>query len=341
MIIFRKFVLSFDDASLLGFSKRISVMKLQIIALARVLSIHPTSDPTKKLAVGSDFLGSLYRSIIPITQSDVALFLTYILKNCCQVYFSCFEKWLFQGFLVDQFKELFILFDPSYKEKTKAHFDKAYLINKQAVPLFLQGWEEDILLCGKYTMLLKQYNPTHPIFTMDRIVLNVCLTHAELDELKLKCSDYSKTARELCGEPVTVAAIFKEKHRKRGELQLKMAENAKLAYEKWQLEQEAKAAAAAKFREHQREELKLQIEEIREQKLAEKKANIQRELNYLREAQDIEDQRLMAENTERAKRIAYYEELNRLIEEKHDRTEKLVAKLRDEVKTVPDGGELS
>lgn len=259
------------------------------------------------------------------------MFLMFILKNCCQVYFSCFEKWIFQGHLVDQHKELFVRFIGSYNEKTKAHFDKAYQIQRDDVPAFLHGCENDILVCGKYTMLLRQYNPTHPIFTMDRFKLKVCVTFGEQAELQRQCEEYVRTARALCGPPVKVAQVLKQKHEKREALQRVVAEKAKQNFEKWKVEQETRAIERSRIREQQREELRLQMEEIRGQKLAEKKANILRELMYLKEAQDVEDQRLLAENVERKKRIEYYEELNRMIEEKHARTEKLVAQLRREL----------
>lgn len=166
---------------------------------------------------------------------------------------------------------------------------------------------------------------------MDRFKLKVCLDHRSIEEIQKKCNDYLAHARILCGDPVNVADIFKMKHQKHAALQARIEENTRQNYEKWKNEQEQKAIDLQKFRTQQREELKLQMEEIREQKLSEKKANIERELMYLKEAEAIEDQRLLAENIERKKRIEYYEELNRLIDEKKRRTERLVAKLKSEL----------
>lgn len=338
LISFRKFVLSFDDQTVLSLQKRTVGLRNQITTLAKILDIHPSSDGTKQLAQGSEFLVCLFKATVPITEPEVRTFLMFILKNCCQVYFSCFEKWIFQGLLIDQHKELFICFvGGGYNEKTKAHFDKAYQIRRDAVPAFLHGCETDILVCGKYTMLLRQYNSTHPIFTMDRFRLKAYVTFAEQAPLRRQCEEYIRTAKALCGPSVTVAQVLKAKDQKRAELQKLVAEKAKQNQEKWRVEQEAHVIELNRVREQQREELRLQMEEIREQKFAEKKANILRELAYLKEAQELEDQQLLAENVERRKRIEYYEELNRMIEEKQARTEKLVAQLRTEIKVKEKG----
>lgn len=166
---------------------------------------------------------------------------------------------------------------------------------------------------------------------MDRFKLKVCLDHRSIEEVMKKCNDYLAHARILCGDPVNVADIFKMKYQKHAALQARIEENTRQNFEKWKNEQEQKAIDLQKFRTQQREELKLQMEEIREQKLTEKKANIARELMYLKEAEAIEDERLLAENIERKKRIEYYEELNRLIDEKRERTEKIVSKLKSEL----------
>lgn len=152
-------MLSFEDNTLLAYSHRIKHMKKQLVSLTKVLRIHPLGQAITKLPDGSEFLGFLYREIIGITQTDISLFLVYILGNCCQVYFSNFEKWLFFGHFEDPCNELFICYVNAYHANTKTYFDKAYQIRKQSVPLFLQGYEEDILLCGKYTNLLRTYKP--------------------------------------------------------------------------------------------------------------------------------------------------------------------------------------
>ena len=69
------------------------------------------------------------------------------------------QKWIFYGLLEDNSKELFICFVDHYREQTKYFYDKAYFVRKDTVPGFFQNYEEQILQCGKYTMLLKAYKP--------------------------------------------------------------------------------------------------------------------------------------------------------------------------------------
>lgn len=109
--------------------------------------------------IGSDFLAYLYKELINVTKADVRLFYISIMKSCCNVYFSRYQKWLFQGYLDDSEDELFICYVDHYLPNTKHFFDKAYMIKKASVPDFLRGHEDDILLCGKYTMLLKSFKP--------------------------------------------------------------------------------------------------------------------------------------------------------------------------------------
>lgn len=66
--------------------------------------------------------------------------------------------------LDDPRNELFICFVDHYRANTKYFFDKAYYVRKESVPGFLQGLEDQILQCGKYTMLLRAYNPSVSCF---------------------------------------------------------------------------------------------------------------------------------------------------------------------------------
>lgn len=74
-------------------------------------------------------------------------------------FFSRFSNWIYNGIVEDPGQELFIEFMNYYLPKTKSYFDKAFVVKQSSVPGFLQGWENSILLCGKYSNLLKLYNP--------------------------------------------------------------------------------------------------------------------------------------------------------------------------------------
>ena len=73
--------------------------------------------------------------------------------------FRHLQKWIYYGLLDDPCNELFVGFVDHYRENTKYYYDKAYFVRKESVPGFFQNFEDQILQCGKYTMLLKAYKP--------------------------------------------------------------------------------------------------------------------------------------------------------------------------------------
>lgn len=139
-----------------------STMKLRkiVIHLARFLNIHPSSAGNQiAIPTGSDFLRLLYEEYTKVLDNDLKCFYIELLKSCCEVYYLRYQEWFYHGQLEDPHKELFIYFVDHYNENTKNYFDKAYLIRKQSVPAFLHGCTDNVLLCGKYTMLLKSFKP--------------------------------------------------------------------------------------------------------------------------------------------------------------------------------------
>lgn len=155
---YRDLVYSQDVESLLEFSANTKDIRAILVHLTKFLNIHPSSIYQNKLPTGSDFLGILYKEYTTIYKYEIKCFFVESLKSCCQIYFNNFHKWLFHGSIDDSHRELFIYFVDHYRPNTKYFFDKAYLIRKQSVPGFLDGCAENILLCGKYTMLLKSFN---------------------------------------------------------------------------------------------------------------------------------------------------------------------------------------
>ncbi|CAO1392141.1 unnamed protein product [Diamesa tonsa] len=313
---YRKIVLSITTNSLSVLILQISKMKKILISLAEFLKIHPSSICNQVLPIGSDFLGFLYNEFITISQPDIKSFFTYLLKSCCNVYFSCYRKWLFEGLLDDPNKELFIYFVDTYRPKTKFFFDKAYVIRRQSVPRFLQGFENDILLCGKYTMLLKSYKPQHPFFTLKMLPITVCLTQESINELNKECSNFQAAARIACGNNVSVDNILMERKGKEHQYytlsKVKNLENTK----RWREEQDAKAVELCRTKQIKLAGLQLQIQEIKERKLRQRMENIELDRRYLEEAENIETELLQQENTERLKRVEYYQQLNAMMDER-------------------------
>ncbi|XP_053683843.1 gamma-tubulin complex component 6 [Sabethes cyaneus] len=325
---FRIVAYSYEGSSLLQLQRQIEPMRRQILALAKFCGIHPEHESDKDFPIGSVFLDHLYKEIIYITCPDVSCFLLHILKNCCSAYFLLFQQWLFGGQLHDPSGELFIYFVNHYRPKTKHHFDKAFLIRRQAVPGFLRGYEEDILLCGKYTMLLKAFRPTHPIFSLKIPKLEVCLSYGSVEQLKTRWLQYVTKAREICGPAVSVQQLYEEKEQAREQFLRQVEENFRRCMAQWRLDQDAEAEQLRRRKERQREELLDQLNEIRENKLAARRQDLELELRVQQEALGIENRRLLAENLEREKTIEGYRELNQMMDEKQKRAEGEVVRLK-------------
>ncbi|XP_038110472.1 gamma-tubulin complex component 6 [Culex quinquefasciatus] len=336
---FRIVVHSYSGRSLLQLQRKVEPLKKQILALAKFCGIHPRHETDYDFPIGSVFLDHLYKELIHITDTDVSTFLLHILKHCCHAYFLLFQQWLFAGQLHDPSGELFIYFVNHYRPKTKHFFDKAFLIRRQAVPGFLKGYEEDILLCGKYTMLLKAFRPTHPIFTLKFPKLEVCLSYRSINALKLRWLQYVARARDICGASVSVRALYEQKERERQEFFRLVEENFRRSMDQWRQDQDAEAAELRRKRERQAEELRDQLIEIREGKQAAKRAELELEEKYRHEGLVFENRRMMAENLEREKTVESYRELNRMMDERKVKAEAEVDRLK--VQLRGDGGDSS
>lgn len=155
---YRDIVYSQKVDTILEFTQNTKNIRAILVHITKFLNIHPTSKFKSKLPTGSDFLNFLHHEYTTIVCESTKCFFVECLKACCQVYFINLQKWLFHATLDDRFKELFIYFIDHYRPNTKYFFDKAYNIQKNSVPSFLLGCADQILLCGKYTMLLRSFN---------------------------------------------------------------------------------------------------------------------------------------------------------------------------------------
>ncbi|XP_055627725.1 gamma-tubulin complex component 6 [Toxorhynchites rutilus septentrionalis] len=325
---FRVIVNSYEGRSLIQLQRKVEPMKQQILALAKFCGIHPKYESDKDFPTGSVFLDYLYKEIIHITSSAVASFLLHILKHCCYAYFLLFQQWLFAGQLRDPSGELFIYFVNHYRPKTKHFFDKAFLIRRPAVPGFLKGYEEDILLCGKYTMLLKAFRPTHPIFTLRIPKLEVCLSYTSVGQLKARWLQYVAKARDICGSPVTVCELYERKQREREEFFRLVEANFRRSMDQWRQDQNAEAQELRRRKERRMEELLDQLNEIRISKLSAKRQELELEEKYRQEGLEFENRRLLAENLERERAVESYKELNRMMDRKLEKAEGEVERLK-------------
>ncbi|XP_055845305.1 gamma-tubulin complex component 6 [Episyrphus balteatus] len=315
LVTFRQFVFSVQNESLLEFYKRMKKMMKQISNLSYTLAIHPCVDVNIKPPMGSQFLGYLYREIMRVTERDFIMLLVFILRRCCHVYFKYLQKWLFYGVLDDPSNELFICFVDHYRQNTKYFYDKAYFVRKDSVPGFFQGYEDQVLQCGKYTMLLKSFKPNHPLFELDYPSMSVCLTFEEVQKFESSCKKYTQRAREVCGKPITIRDVFEKQLENKKNFRTMASEKSRANMEQWSLEQETIAAAYAEQKKKRHEELTLQLQDAKNRKISERQANIEVELKLLKEAQNMEENRLLCDNINLKKRIEYYTELSEMLDE--------------------------
>ncbi|XP_067636054.1 gamma-tubulin complex component 6-like [Eurosta solidaginis] len=311
LLTFRQYVFAMQDNTLIAYYARMRKIMRQISNLSFTLAIHTDVDAHVTLPMGSQFLGYLYREIVNTTEKDYIMLLVYILKSCCHVYFKHLQKWIYYGLLDDPCNELFICFVDHYRANTKYFYDKAYFVRKESVPGFFQGYEDDILLCGKYTMLLKAYNPNHPLYTLDYPIISVCLTYDEIQRLKKKCINYRERVRQACGvTEVSIRHIFEARAAKKRLFYQRACQRTRENLEKWSLEQHDLALLAAEQKKRRLDELTSQLQDAKQRKIDERRANVELELRLLRETEKLEEQRLLRENINLRKRIEYYQELS-------------------------------
>lgn len=82
-----------------------------------------------------------------------------------KVYFQSLQKWIFLGYCSDrESDEFFVYKDPLFSTKRERSFWlKGFILDKESVPVFLQGLEVAVFDCGRAMNLLKLCNPNHPL----------------------------------------------------------------------------------------------------------------------------------------------------------------------------------
>ncbi|XP_035901163.1 gamma-tubulin complex component 6 [Anopheles stephensi] len=315
---YRVLVYSYKGESLLQLLQMLSPANEQLLSMAKLCSLHPGNESDREFPTGSMLLDHLYRELIQVTQPSVSVFLLSTLRRCCLEYFAIFQRWLFQGQLHDPSGELFVFFVDHYRTNTKHFFDKAYFIRRKSVPGFLKGYDEDILLCGKYVMLLRAFRPLHPLFTLRHPELNVCLSFDEVSKLRSKWLRYVAKARQLCGPTVSVRELYETKQSERVEFYRIVEENFRTYMEQWRVEQETEAQEQKRRKKKQMEDLLDQLNEIRENKLMAKRQELQEELQLEQVRLEMENRQLLRENLELTDRVKKYTALNTMMDAKLD-----------------------
>ncbi|XP_034482926.1 uncharacterized protein LOC117788304 [Drosophila innubila] len=135
---------------------------------------------------GACLLSVIWSAIDACVNIQYLQFLMYLLRSLCATYCGQLQNWLYHGALDEHFNEIFVGTQRDMEEKSKEYFDKAHFVHPNMVPGFLAGCEPAIIQCGKYSRLLKSYNPQHMLFTAKHPDLVICLSQNQLTEMQQK-----------------------------------------------------------------------------------------------------------------------------------------------------------
>ncbi|XP_058066986.1 gamma-tubulin complex component 6 [Anopheles bellator] len=316
---YRLLVNAYEGPSLLQLLHTLVPATEQLLALAALCGIHPRRESDCEFPTGSRLLDHLHRELLQATQPSVGTFLLGLVRRCSLEYFALFQRWLFGGQLHDPSGELFVYFVDHYRPNTKHFFDKAYLIRRQSVPVFLRGFEEDVLLCGKYAMLLKAFRPLHPVFSLRQPDLSVCLSFEAFDTMRSRWLQYAARARRLCGPAVSVRELYEAKERARDECCRRVEEGFRTFMEGWRREQTAEAQELKRKKQQQLDDLLDQLSEIRASKLSAKRQELLQVVQDEHGRVEADNRRLLEENYDLTRRVRKYTELNRLADAELER----------------------
>lgn len=326
---YRDIVYSQHVDTLLEFAQNTRDIRTILIHITKFLNIHPSFRHIRtKLPVGSDFLNFLYQEYTTIVCESTLCFFVECLKSCSQIYFANFQKWVFHATLDDRYKELFIYFNNQYRPNTKYFFDRAYLIRKSSVPSFLQGCADEILLCGKYTMLLRSFNQVHPLFTVPKPQIRVCMTDDEIAELIAESKAFIQHARVVCGRRISIEAVLNEMHTENAERYKRSEEASVRNFVRWMQEQSEIQRVNNERRELQMQNYRAGMEKIEEQKMLKRMKEIQAEKDFLDEMASVEEEQTRRENEATRKRIEIYQKLNDDLDVEIERKNKLIENLQ-------------
>lgn len=172
----------------------------------------------------------------------------------------------------------------------------------------------------------------HRLFELEHPAISVCLTFDEIEKLESRCDKYFERARELCGKPITIRQIFETRAENKRNFYQIVSQRWRENMEKWTDEQHSLALVAAEHKKKRLNELAAQLQDAKQRKVAERRANVEFELKLLKEAERLEEQRLLRDNINLRKRIEYYQELSDLMqsdadEQQQQQPKQLAAKL--------------
>lgn len=124
---------------------------------------------TREKAKGSVLLDMVHNFYLDTKYiKDVSSVTEFVLRKTMEPYLDKLEGWLFFGSLQDHFGEFLVRKKEGQKSKSADFWNSRYYICQENVPRFLSRFVHQILVCGKYLVVVKEYsdekvlrNPLH------------------------------------------------------------------------------------------------------------------------------------------------------------------------------------
>lgn len=161
----------------------------------------------------------------------------------------------------------------------------------------------------------------------------MCLSFDQLKNLEDACQEYERQAHTVCGPPLSVADVFKQKASRQHEMAERVAQKCQRDLEQWRIDREIRANDIRERKEGERLILLQQIQDIREQKIQKRRDQLMIEREYLRQGEQAELELVVRENAQRQRNIDYYIELGAIVDAQRKRTEDEMNKLKKQLKS--------
>ncbi|KAK3907983.1 Gamma-tubulin complex component 6 [Frankliniella fusca] len=308
----------------------IQTLKQQVDCLSSLCCTN-LSGSSRELPSGVELLAHIYREACKPNSLQSHL-LYSALKSCCEVYLQCLQKWIFLGECSNKSEEFFVLKDPIFSSKRDRSFwIKGFVLDKNSVPVFLQGLEVAVLDCGRAMNLLQLCNPQHPLCLLlekRHPQVRCCLYKSDMEKVERECAQFESEAKLVCGNLTNVSKLLEEERENESKLYVLMAQAQR---ERAILRQSLKTQLDKKrieMKEKQNATLRAQISEMQLRKATEKEQERIEDKLYLLECQRRDIAARVMEEEARKKTVMHYEELGKIIDKQNQHREWQMKRLR-------------
>ncbi|KAM8708416.1 hypothetical protein ACLKA7_015395 [Drosophila subpalustris] len=240
---------------------------------------------------GACLLSVIWSAIDVCVNIQYLQLLVYLLRSLCETYCGQLQRWLYHGVLDEPFNEIFVGTLRSLDEKSKEFFDKAHFVRPNMVPGFLAGCEPAIIQCGKYSRLLKSYNPQHILFASKPPDLVVCLSQDELTDMQQKLELHYKQLLEQ-SNPFIMQSLIEERTASRFRFGNRMWSCTQERIADWKENQRELLIKANEGKQRRYQELNNQRREQEEIRLEHRRMEIACELAFQRKRDEQDEEAL-------------------------------------------------